>query len=186
MYTHRERERESTSPPPRETYTEKRVYFILREIYIRIDVLTLQIDTLVDVGRRFVCWFSVNRQPGRDWQLCIRKLEGKEKNKINCYYLFFLVLNINDHLSSLKWMLTAQNVWLLWYDWGDQTKSSQTHTLYANFGLFSGLSFLLSFMILHDAIVSPTLWPVYSLDRYFIEQNFCRMREGGGERHQDS
>lgn len=69
--------------PPRETYThsETRVlYSRYIYIYLRIDVLlTLQIDTLVDVGRRFVCWFSVNRQPGRDWQLCVQKLEGKEE-----------------------------------------------------------------------------------------------------------
>jgi hypothetical protein len=70
------------STPPRETYTQRNactLFEIYIYVYIRIDVLTLQIDTLVDVGRRFVCWFSVNRQPGRDWQLCIQKLEGKEE-----------------------------------------------------------------------------------------------------------
>jgi hypothetical protein len=69
-----------STPLAKHTHSETRVlYSRYIYMYIRIDVLTLQIDTLVDVGRRFVCWFSVNRQPGRDWQLCIQKLEGKEE-----------------------------------------------------------------------------------------------------------
>jgi hypothetical protein len=69
-----------STPLAKHTHSETRVLYS-RYIYIRIDVLTLQIDTLVDVGRRFVCWFSVNRQPGRDWQLCIQKLEGERRRK---------------------------------------------------------------------------------------------------------
>jgi hypothetical protein len=129
--------------PPRETYTQRNACTLF-EIYIYKDWCTHAADRY---SRR--CWTSfrllVLRKPTTRAGLATVHTKvgrGKKKKIGNCYYLFSLVLNINDHLSlsSLKWMLTAQNVWLLWYDWGDQTKSSQTHTLYANFGLFSRLS----------------------------------------------